>query len=201
MGSTISIIDCTFIQINNHKRQWRMMMSQASRRFFLVLLAMMIPVATIHGQGQRSDSGEPQGKSAAGGRGGSGFGGLPTPNSPKPLIPNAEPVRSCESLAAVSLPNTVIESAAVDPNNPGICRVTADTTHPPIGDRVRIWIGIPTSNWNGRFMGTGGGGFMGGSAMGINQPLAQGYAAGATDTGHEGGSGSFALDADGRLNW
>jgi hypothetical protein len=50
-------------------------------------------------------------------------------------------------------------------------------------------------------MGTGGGGFSGGSAMGINQPLAQGYAAGATDTGHEGMSGSFALGADGRLNW
>ena len=32
-------------------------------------------------------------------------------------------------------------------------------------------------------------------------PVAQGYAAGATDTGHEGGSGSFALDANGRLNW
>ena len=28
-----------------------------------------------------------------------------------------------------------------------------------------------------------------------------GFAAGATDTGHEGGSGSFALDANGRLNW
>jgi hypothetical protein len=50
-------------------------------------------------------------------------------------------------------------------------------------------------------MGTGGGGFSGGSAMGINQPVAQGYAAGATDTGHEGMNGSFALDADGRLNW
>ena len=64
-----------------------------------------------------------------------------------------------------------------------------------------IWIGIPTTNWNGRFMGTGGGGFMGGNAFGINQPLARGYAAGATDTGHQGGSGSFALGEDGRLNW
>src|SRR5262249_27152577 len=31
--------------------------------------------------------------------------------------------------------------------------------------------------------------------------VALGYSAGATDTGHEGGSGSFALDANGRLNW
>ena len=32
-------------------------------------------------------------------------------------------------------------------------------------------------------------------------PVARGFAAGATDTGHEGGSGSFALDANGHQNW
>jgi feruloyl esterase len=101
----------------------------------------------------------------------------------------------------VRLPNTTIESAALDLDNPGICRVTAVTTHPPAGDQTRIWIGIPTSDWNGRFLGTGGGGFSGGSPAGVNQPVSLGYAAGATDTGHEGGSGSFALDANGRLNW
>jgi feruloyl esterase len=70
-----------------------------------------------------------------------------------------------------------------------------------MGDKVRIWVAIPMANWNGRFMGTGGGGFSGGSQGNVNQPLALGYAAGATDTGHEGASGSFALDANGRLNW
>ena len=40
-----------------------------------------------------------------------------------------------------------------------------------------------------------------GSAGSLRGPVAQGYAAGATDTGHENGSGSFALDANGRLNW
>ncbi len=101
----------------------------------------------------------------------------------------------------VALPDTTIESAAVDPANPGICRVTAITTHPPMGDKVRIWIAIPTSNWNGRFLGNGGGGFVGGTAAGVDPGVALGYASGSTDTGHEGGSGSFALDADGRLNW
>jgi len=119
---------------------------------------------------------------------------------PKPAIANVKPVRSCGSLAAVALPNTTIESAAVDPANPNVCRVQAFTTHPPSGDRVRIWVAIPTSNWNGRFMGTGGGGFSGGSAGGVTPPVAVGFAAGATDTGHEGGSGSFALKA-GRLDW
>src|SRR5215470_920834 len=114
------------------------------------------------------------------------------------------PVRSCESLTAVALPNTTIEAAAVEPaanNRPSFCRVTAVTTHPPAGDRVRIWIGLPTSGWNSRFEGLGGGGFSGGNPNAVAGPVAQGYAAGSTDTGHEGGSGSFALDANGRLNW
>ena len=120
---------------------------------------------------------------------------------PKPAIPNAKPVRSYESLASVALPNTTIESAAVDANRPDLCRVTAITTHPPAGDKVRIWVAIPMSNWNGRFLGSGGGGFSGGNAAAVNPPAAMGFAAGATDTGHEGGSGSFALDANGGLNW
>ncbi|HEX5110927.1 MAG TPA: tannase/feruloyl esterase family alpha/beta hydrolase [Vicinamibacterales bacterium] len=143
---------------------------------------------------------------APGGPGGRGGGGGPAAaplmqTPPKPAIANAKAVRSCESLASVALPNTTIESAAVDPNNPAICRVTAVSTHPPAGDKVRIWVGIPTSNWNGRFLGTGGGGFSGGNAGGVTAPVAVGFAAGATDTGHEGASGSFALDARGRLNW
>jgi feruloyl esterase len=135
-----------------------------------------------------------------------GRGGAPTPPplmqaAPKPLVANAKPVRSCESLASVALPNTTIESAAVDANDPAICRVVAVTTHPPAGDKVRIWIAIPTSNWNGRFLGTGGGGFSGGSPNNVNRPVALGFSAGATDTGHTGGSASFALGADGKLDW
>jgi feruloyl esterase len=101
----------------------------------------------------------------------------------------------------VALPNTTIESAAIDASNPGICRVTAINTHPPMGDKVKIWIAIPASDWNGRFLGIGGGGFSGGSANGVNEPVKLGYASGSTDTGHEGASGSFALDANGHLNW
>jgi Tannase and feruloyl esterase len=120
---------------------------------------------------------------------------------PKALIANAAPVRSCESLASVTLPNTTIESATVDSNNPNICRVVTTTTHPPTGDKVRVWIAIPTANWNGRFLGTGGGGFSGGGPAGVNQPFALGFAAGATDAGHEDGSAAFGLDASGKLNW
>jgi feruloyl esterase len=116
----------------------------------------------------------------------------------------AQTARTCESLSVVSLPNTTIESAAVEVANgarPPFCRVTAVVTHPPAGDRVRVFLGLPLTGWNGRFEGVGGGGFLGGSPTGVAAPVAQGYAAGSTDTGHEGGSGSFALDANGRLNW
>jgi tannase/feruloyl esterase len=126
------------------------------------------------------------------------------PAALKSLVTNGVPSRTCESLASVALPNTTIESASVDQGDPTSgpsCRVTAVLTHPPAGDKVKIFLAFPMTDWNGRFQGVGGGGFSGGSPMAIRQPAAQGFAAGSTDTGHEGGSGSFALDANGRLNW
>lgn len=118
----------------------------------------------------------------------------------KPIYPDAIPACPCENLRHVSIPNTTIESAMIDPSD-GSCRVTALVTHPPAGDEVRVWIALPTKNWNGRFRGNGGGGFSGGSTNSLRGPVARGFAAGATDTGHAGGSGSFALDGKGRLNW
>jgi feruloyl esterase len=122
----------------------------------------------------------------------------------KALYPNIDPGRSCESLRSVSLPDTAIDAAVVDNGDertPASCRVTATVTHPPADDKVKIFIALPIKGWNGRFQGVGGGGFSGGNPNALRQPVAAGYAAGATDTGHEGGSGSFALDANGRLNW
>jgi feruloyl esterase len=126
------------------------------------------------------------------------------PPTPKPLLVQRTPTRECGTLKAVSLPDTTIESAAVDPGSdsvPASCRVTATTTHPPAGDKIKIWIALPMKDWNGRFQGIGGGGFSGGSANGVVQPLRAGYAAGSTDTGHDGGSGNFALGRNGHLDW
>jgi len=131
--------------------------------------------------------------------------GPPPPAAPlKPLFADAQPVRACESLRDVKLPNTTIDSAELHPaagTRPAVCRVTATSTHPPAGDQVKIYIGLPAAGWNGRFEGTGGGGFSGGSANGVVAPASQGFAAGATDTGHPGASGSFALDSNGHLDW
>src|SRR6185503_17394203 len=106
----------------------------------------------------------------------------------KPLYPGLTPACSCESLMNVSLPNTTIESAVVDVSN-RMCRVTAIVTHPPAGDRVKVWIGLPLTNWNGRFQGMGCVGFLGRHPNSLRGPVRQGFSAGATDTGHEGGSG------------
>jgi feruloyl esterase len=135
---------------------------------------------------------------------GSPHGQAPPTQRPKALFGDVTPARFCESLAQVTLANTTIDSAVVDPGDartPSACRITATVTNPPAGDRIKVWVGLPMTGWNGRFQGVGGGGFSGGSANAVRTPLASGYAAASTDTGHEGGSGSFALDADGRLQW
>jgi len=109
-----------------------------------------------------------------------------------------DPVRSCESLADIQFQNTTIDSASIDS---GVCRVNATLTHPPAGDKVKIFIALPLKSWNGRFQGVGGAGFFGGNPSLIIAPAKEGYVAGATDTGHEGGRGTFALDSNSRLNW
>ena len=123
---------------------------------------------------------------------------------PPPLYDTAEPARTCESLTTVDLADTTVDSAALEtagPGGPPYCRVTAIATHPPANDRVTIWVALPTETWNGRFLGTGGGGFSGGSPRSLPAAVREGFAAAATDTGHEQNSGSFALGPDGALEW
>jgi hypothetical protein len=68
---------------------------------------------------------------------------LQAPVVPKPLFGDVSPARSCESLAGVTLADTTIESAVVDPGDartPSSCRVTATVTNPPAGDRIKVWV-------------------------------------------------------------
>ena len=120
--------------------------------------------------------------------------------SVKPLYGEITPVCDCHALTKVSFPNARIESAVVNEQE-GSCRVTVIVNHPPAKDSVKVWIGLPIKHWNGRFEGTGGGGFLGGAAFSLGYPMTQGFAVGATNTGHDGGSGSFALDSNRQLQW
>ena len=79
------------------------------------------------------------------------------------------------------------------PNLPAFCRVVArlmPTSYSEIG--IEVW--LPISNWNGKFLAVGSGGWGGSIAYGaMADALRRGYATSATDDGHTGSSASFIL--------
>jgi feruloyl esterase len=120
---------------------------------------------------------------------------------------------SCESLASLALPEATITAAQIVPagqfSQPGgaakgkganaykdlpeFCRVAA--TLKPTGDSdIKIEVWLPTSNWNRKLQSVGNGGWAGViSYSAMAEAVKAGYASASTDTGHVGGSGSFAL--------
>jgi len=120
--------------------------------------------------------------------------------SPQAIFPGAAPVMSCEALRVVSIPNTTIDVAVIAASD-GTCRITATVIHPPAQNPIKIFIALPMTDWNGRFRGTGGGGYAGGRVESLDLPASKGYAVGATDTGNEKGTAEFALNSQGRQAW
>jgi feruloyl esterase len=127
----------------------------------------------------------------------SGTAGSQTPL--RSFFPDARPICSCDSLRNISIPNSIVESAVLDSAGTS-CWVTLTMNHPPADDRVKIFIALPLENWNGRFLGTGGSGYLGGAPNRLWRWVTQGFVAAGTNTGHDGGSGSFALNNQGELN-
>lgn len=73
-------------------------------------------------------------------------------------------------------------------NLPVFCRIVATVSAQP-GEAVGIEVWLPVSSWNGRFLGTGNGGFGGVivySALAAG--MQRGFATADTDTGHVGGA-------------
>jgi feruloyl esterase len=112
----------------------------------------------------------------------------------------------CESLSTLKLANTTITSAQVVPAGatgggrgaaaapmPAYCRVQA-TISPTSDSVIKVEVWMPSTGWNGKFQGVGNGGWSGsiGTAA-LQTAVRRGYAAASTDTGHEGGSASFAM--------
>ncbi len=74
------------------------------------------------------------------------------------------------------------------------CRVSI-TLRPTADSKIEseVWL-PPAAGWNGKFLMAGGGGFVGSvNTGGMMKAVREGYAGASTDTGHTGGSGSFAL--------
>jgi feruloyl esterase len=115
---------------------------------------------------------------------------------------------SCDGLRALTLRDTVITSAVfvsaasyLPPGTasrerlllPALCKVAA-TIKPADDSRIRIEVWMPVSRWNGKFQGVGNGGWEGSIAhRDLAAAVSRGYAAASTDTGHVGGTGSFAV--------
>ena len=113
----------------------------------------------------------------------------------------------CESLSALKLADTTITSAqsvaagaaggggrgAAAAPLPAYCRVQA-TIKPSSDSEIKIEVWMPATGWNGKFQGVGNGGWSGsiGTAA-LQTAIRAGYASASTDTGHDGGSASFAL--------
>src|SRR2546423_1371616 len=130
---------------------------------------------------------------------------------------------SCESLASLTLPDTTIAMAQVVPAGefsppgagqsqkkaagrnpykdvPEFCRVTA-TLKPSSDSDIKVEFWLPTSGWNRKLQAVGNGGWAGViSYSAMAEALKAGYASVSTDTGHVGGSGSFALGHQEKLN-
>jgi feruloyl esterase len=116
---------------------------------------------------------------------------------------------SCDSLKQLKLPDTTITAVENVPpggfspaggrggaayrNLPEFCRVSA-TLAPTSDSDIKAEVWLPVSGWNGKFQAVGNGAWSG--AIGyaaMAEALRLGYATSSTDTGHVGGSASFAL--------
>jgi Tannase and feruloyl esterase len=105
----------------------------------------------------------------------------------------------CASLSSTPLPNTTITIAQsiaagrfVPPYGrpidklPAFCRL-AGVIRPSGDSNIQFEVWLPASGWNGKFLSVGNGGFAGSiNYFALADDLKRGYAAAATDTGHEG---------------
>jgi feruloyl esterase len=120
---------------------------------------------------------------------------------------------SCDALKSLSIPNVTITAAEfVSPGTPpppagptgptgrgaqgapmpAHCRVAA-TLKPSPDSHIEMELWMP-ENWNGKFLAVGNGGWAGSiQTAAIASGIRQGYATASNDTGHKGGSASFAV--------
>ncbi len=85
---------------------------------------------------------------------------------------------------AIDVPYSFINLVPSNLTNLNFCNVTITYTHPGQGDTIHLTVWLP-KRWNGRFMGTGGGGYETGfNTPTLSQAISLGYSAASTDGGH-----------------
>jgi feruloyl esterase len=126
---------------------------------------------------------------------------------PMMFLPVALHAQLCDRLSQLASPTVSITLATVvDTGNftsvgsanalhnlPPFCRVAADLRPTP-DSVIRIEVWLPTTQWNGKFIAVGSGGWGGSLSYGeMADALRRGYATSATDDGHTGPSASFVV--------
>jgi feruloyl esterase len=129
------------------------------------------------------------------------------------LSASASASSTCESLSSLHLKDATVTLAQVVPagqfkaagqrqgrggnpyaNLPEFCRVAA-TLSPTSDSDIKVEVWLPAAGWNGKFQAVGNGGWAGViSYPAMADAVRAGYASASTDTGHEGGRGTFALN-------
>lgn len=128
-------------------------------------------------------------------------------NAQPGLPASSAPAVACDRLADTAFPDAKVTLAEARPAGafaipggggfgppnmdlPVFCRVAVTLT-PTADSDIRMELWLP-SNWNGKFMMVGNGAWSGAvSYSAMAEPLARGYAVASTDTGHQGGRGTF----------
>jgi hypothetical protein len=140
------------------------------------------------------------------------------PSAVAPALGQVTPARSCESLLAWRpSADAIVRDARIAKNGDGTdesCRVTIEVTVPASPHVITVWLRLPTQDWNGRFLGLGGGGWMPGFPAALDAGGAVGFATAITNAGRPYdlsvdpaelgrgvGQNDFLLDAQGRLDW
>jgi hypothetical protein len=112
----------------------------------------------------------------------------------------ASAATSCDTLATPSVPGAQVLSLSAEERHdfvvppgpfnpepivvPPFCRVAVTLTHPGANDTVTVAVWLPLTGWNGRFQGTGGGGYAAGFFdFALAPAVIGGYAAASTDAG------------------
>ena len=121
-------------------------------------------------------------------------------------IASAFAATPCANLTSLAIPDVAITSAETTPPGkldvgnstlvevPAFCRVHA-TARPTSDSEIHLEIWLPAeSSWNGKFLGTGNGGYSSAlSYPAMAKALRDGYATAGNDTGHTGGDLTFGL--------
>ena len=111
-----------------------------------------------------------------------------------------------KSVDAVLTNVTIGDSAlnAYPPNSSApaeTCQLTIQHNHPGWNDTLTTWVWLPASDWNGRLVALGGGGWTTGSTEDMPWPISQGYVAVSTDGGHSGSDLNWTVESRGNINW